>query len=253
MKYNIVSHNFVYSVICWQYSSWRMGPKANEKPKKGGKVEQDFLEPSITQKKAARAGQNKATEEQRLRDRDAMMDMTDISSNYEYETIDDIKSKFATDKFGNTISKAKAAEDSKVELLRAAAKARRAEKEAAALAEAVESSLSVSDIALEPKVKPSKELNIEEVRAKFASGAKLTHKEKKLLGTFEKASATEAQVISEAQSGLSSFSISMQAQGSGAGEKRNIHLLFTSQTTTKVSNFLLACLTFLKTLPSPWC
>lgn len=152
-----------------------------------------------------------------MRDRDSMMDMADCGSNYEYETIDDIKSKFATDKFGNTISKAKAADDAKVEALRAAAKARRAEKEAAALLEASESISSAKEIAIEPKSKSSKDLNIDEVRAKAAAGGKLTHKEKKLLGSFEKASVEEAQLVAEAQSGLASFSISMQGQGTSGG------------------------------------
>jgi len=193
-----------------------MGPKNNEKAGKAPKATLESFEPSATQKKAARTAQNKAVEEQRLRDRDSMMDMNDCGNSYEYETIDDVKSKFATDKFGNTISKAKAAEDSKVEALRAAAKARRAEKEAAALLEA--SDVTVKDSVVEPKAKASKELNIDEVRAKAAAGEKLTHKEKKLLASLEKASAEDAQRLAETQSGLSSFSISMQGQGTTGGK-----------------------------------
>lgn len=199
-----------------------MGPKSNEKAIKPVKVVLDSLEPSQTQKKATRIAQNRAIEEQRLRDRDSMMDMSECS-NFEYETIEDIKSKFATDKFGNTISKAKASEDAKVEQLRAAAKARRAEKEAAAAAAATlvsldDSAVSLKDISLESKVKSSKDLNIDEVRAKAEAGGKLTHKEKKMLGSFQKASVEEAQLSTEAKSGLSSFSISMQAQGTGGGK-----------------------------------
>lgn len=196
----------------------KMGPKGNEKGSKAAKATLEAFEPSNTQKKAARSAQNKVIEEQRVRDRDSMMDLTDCGNSYEYETIDDIKSKFATDKFGNTISKAKAADDAKVEALRAAAKARRAEKEAAALLEASEGANSAKEVNVEPKSKLSKELNIDEVRAKAAAGGKLTHKEKKLLGSFEKASVEEAQLVAEAQSGLASFSISMQGQGTGGGK-----------------------------------
>lgn len=195
-----------------------MGPKNNDKGNKVGRVALESFEQSASQKKAARSVQNKGIEEQRLRERDLMMNMNDCGSSYEYETIDDIKSKFATDKFGNTILKAKAAEDSKVEALRAAAKARRAEKEEAALSQVTVSSLSFVEEPIESKGKVSKELNIDDVRVKVAAGGKLTHKEKKLLAAFEKACIEEAELIKDAQSGLASFSISMQGQGSGGGK-----------------------------------
>lgn len=125
-----------------------------------------------------------------------------------FTSVDEVsKSKYTTDKFGNTVLKAKAEEDAKLDAMRAAAKARRAEKEAAAAAQTQQAE-TVAPLA---KEKSSAALSIEEVRRKFDSGLKLTHKEKKLLESFDRSAAKDALLTVENASGLSSFSLSAQA------------------------------------------
>lgn len=115
--------------------------------------------------------------------------------------------KYTTDKLGNTVLKAKAEEDAKLEAMRAAARARRAEKEAAMQGQGATETADLAPATL----------SIEEVRSKLENGLKLTHKEKKLLSSFEKAVASDAQQAEENAAGLSSFSLSAQANDLAEG------------------------------------
>lgn len=111
-------------------------------------------------------------------------------------------SKYTTDRFGNTVLKSKLAEDAAVEAMRAAARAKRAEKEAML---AASSSMVMESAPCEPSAGTS---GMEEILAKAASGQKLTHKEKKALSAHEKAAAEEAERVAETAAGLQSFSLS---------------------------------------------
>lgn len=118
------------------------------------------------------------------------------------------------DSFGNTLSKAAQAqskEDAKIEIMRAEARARRKAKEDLRLhAEQAAAPPSTDSDHVFNKVKDT--LDVEEVRQKLAGGAKLTHKESKLL---QRAEAQEAEAVSmqqEADEGLSSFSLSVRSE-----------------------------------------
>ena len=204
---------------------------------------------SLKKQKSARKAANKEIEAERIRERDAMMEIPyhQESSEEEDPTGDDPiesgkggkkMSKFTTDRFGNTISKAKLAEDERVEALRAAARARRAEKEAAAAASASDSTPALSvptltdkntkrigrskveddgDISVE---KSDGVVTMEELQHKLDSGMKLSHKEKKAMKTFQRHQQEDEERAREQADGLSSFSLSIQHQrvaGGGSG------------------------------------
>ena len=118
------------------------------------------------------------------------------------------------DSFGNTLSKAAQAknkEDAKLEIMRAEARARRKAKEDMRL----QAELATAAPSADSKVKDT--LSVEEVRQKLASGAKLTHKESKLLQRTEAQEAEVASMQQEADEGLSSFSLSVRNEH-GQGE-----------------------------------
>jgi hypothetical protein len=127
---------------------------------------------------------------------------------------DESSSKYTTDKMGNTVLKSKLAEDAALEAMRAAAKARRAEKEAAA-------SATVTSQAVEPEPSSAEGNSLSSVHAirqKAAAGQKLTHKEKKALAGLEKSTAEADARAAEVTSGLQSFSLSMQGQRGDTGK-----------------------------------
>jgi hypothetical protein len=123
-------------------------------------------------------------------------------------------SKYTTDKLGNTVLKSKLAEDAATEAMRAAAKARRAEKEAA-LAQPASAEAPAATVSEGPSHDASDNASgIEELRSKAAAGQKLTHKEKKTLSAHEKALAEDADRIAQASAELQSFSLSAPTQSS---------------------------------------
>jgi hypothetical protein len=127
---------------------------------------------------------------------------------------DESSSKYTTDKMGNTVLKSKLAEDAALEAMRAAARARRAEKEAAA-------STAVTSQAVEPEPSSAEGnglSSVDAIRQKAAAGQKLTHKEKKALAGLEKATAEADARAAEVTSGLQSFSLSMQGQRGDTGK-----------------------------------
>jgi hypothetical protein len=124
--------------------------------------------------------------------------------------------KYTTDKFGNTVLKSKLAEDAATEAMRAAAKARRAERESALAQPAIAES-PIATVKEGPSHDASDNASsIEEMISKAAAGQKLTHKEKKALSAHEKAVADDAERIAQASAGLQSFGLSAPTQSSAS-------------------------------------
>jgi hypothetical protein len=187
-----------------------------------------------------------------IQERDAMLNIPD--DEYAYEDPMEEESRpskpVLTDAFGNTISKAahaKGKEDVKIDIMRAEAKARRQAKENAKLAEeqqkqqqklaaaaaAGDTSLAVAAAAIDiddtsaadgisgghipTKATRGAVIDIQVVRQKLADGAKLSHKETKLLQRSEAEAVAEATAKQESEDGLSKFDISVQGErGQGA-------------------------------------
>lgn len=193
--------------------------------------------------KANRRTINKEMEALRIQDRDAMMsgmpqydDDDDDTGNGNFGGDGDVedeyrpaKSKMVMDSHGNTVSRAKLEKDAEIEAMRAAARARRAAKEAAATlngevtdAGANAGAADASEFAPAGRGGASKKehlTSIPDIKEKQAAGGKLTHKEKKTLKAHEDSEQLEAEHAKANASGLSSFSLSVQNHHGGHTEE----------------------------------
>ncbi|KAJ1416706.1 hypothetical protein B484DRAFT_153533, partial [Ochromonadaceae sp. CCMP2298] len=202
----------------------------SQKEGKKGKEKEPDLTPN--QAKAGRKVAKREMEAARLAERDQMESMCGMDCEPEQEPEEEGK-RTIMDSFGNTVSKAKASEDKKMDELRKAAKERRAAKvaeaEAAAAAALEAQSADVGAGAgagggagagagagaagrKERKEKNrDKDRDVDAVQGGLR-GLKLSHKERKALKVEEEGEAEDARAREQAASGLSAFSLSFQAR-----------------------------------------
>lgn len=237
-------------------------PPKSQKPSKGAKgdlTNDSVRQPSgkgdkINGKSAAQAsnvsacdaakGPSKMSKQEeralRQQEQDAMLMIPDESSEDEIAAgrsgSDPAKSH--VDSFGNTLTKnavAKAKEDAKMDVLRAEARARReakAQREAESLVAGSEAPSAGEHVFTKAKTA----VTVEDVRLKLASGAKLSHKESKLLQRAESDAIEEAERRREEAEGLSSFSISYHG---GGGTVSAVDIVASGLTITAPSKSLL--------------
>ena len=187
------------------------------KARKGDKKKDDNVK--VDSRKARKAAKSDI-EANRIRERDEMMKIYDSHSDEDNDTAEvmEIKhsSKYTVDKFGNTISKAKLAEDQRLEKLRSEARARRA---ARGIGEDTPASTSSADSTNDKSIPggcaETDTLHIEETRRHLSDGLKLTHREKRGLTDARRRQAAQQQQEQEEAEGLSAFHLFVRG---GAGE-----------------------------------
>ncbi len=169
-------------------SKGNLNNKANKKSQKSEKST-DTQEMSQKERKKVRD----QIEAQRILERDAMMNLI-VSDSDDSASLDNGKSskaneepgsKWTVDSFGNTVSKAKLKENTELEAMRNAARARRADKE-------LLKANTTMDNRDTPTSKKTTEEVIIEIKAKVANNIKLSHKEKKILHNYDEQSLNQS-------------------------------------------------------------
>ena len=178
------------------------------------------------EEKKARREQNKLLEKQRRMERDMMESMSLADEREDLDEEEEVE--IVTDRFGNTVPKAKMDTERETARLRAEARARREAKQAVEASIAIEHSCSSSSVSsLNPKRLKRKDLTRAEeialIREKADSGGSLSNKEKKTLKKWEEHEEEEMSRTKEFQSGLGCFTLTLG--GKSTGEEESIEVL----------------------------
>ena len=184
-----------------------------------GKPQQPPPAPSAKQQKAAKKTERAAVDAERRAEQDRMLTGGGDEAGAGDDGSDDDNA-MTTDRFGNTVSKAKAAEDQRAELVRAEARARREAKAAAAASSAEAEGDAGGDTGGGgASFGDRARAEMDAVVAKAAAGGKLTKKEQKLLKRAENREAEEVAEAEAEQNTLGAFSLSLGGAAFDEGDE----------------------------------
>jgi hypothetical protein len=172
--------------------------------------------------KSARKTRQREIEANRLRERDEVMKIYDSSDEDDAdgnEVEAKPASKFTVDKFGNKISKAKLAEEQRLQAMREEARLRREKRGIGVSGVAIDSATAVAaPDSAEPSLKNDVDSDVANIQQKFSDGLKLTHKERRVLQAANRDALQAQSQAAEAELGLTSFSLSIKGESTSAGD-----------------------------------
>jgi hypothetical protein len=176
--------------------------------------------------KSARKTRQREIEANRLRERDEMMKIYDSSDDDDADgnEVEESKpaSKFTVDKFGNKISKAKLAEEQRLQAMREEARLRREKRGIGVSGVAIDSATAVAaPDSAEPSLKNDSndgDSDVANIQQKLSDGLKLTHKERRVVQAANRDALQAQSQAAEAELGLPSFSLSIKGESTSAGD-----------------------------------